>query len=56
MAESATNLTESRKRKFFLGANWKCNGTTAFLKEIITHMVNDFEYNPSQLGKFNLVK
>jgi hypothetical protein len=23
------------KRKFFLGANWKSNGTTAFVKEII---------------------
>lgn len=53
MADSSTNMGLTRSRKFFLGANWKCNGTTAFVKDIISHMVNDFWYNPNQLGKLS---
>ena len=40
-----------RKRKFFLGANWKCNGTTTFIKEIVEHLVNDLDYDQKKLGK-----
>jgi hypothetical protein len=42
---------ESYKRKYFLGANWKCNGTTAFVKDIISHLINTLQYDPSKLGK-----
>ena len=38
------------KRKFLLAANWKCNGTTAFVKDIITHLFNSFEYDKDKLG------
>ena len=50
MVEQQRQVAE-RPRKFFLGANWKCNGTTAFAKEIVTHLINDFEYDPAKLGK-----
>ena len=40
-----------RKRKFFLGANWKCNGTISFAKEIVNHLINDVEYDKSKMGK-----
>ena len=45
------NVETKRNRKFFLGANWKCNGSTAFCKDIVENMINDFEYDDSQLGK-----
>ena len=48
------NVETKRKRKYFLGGNWKCNGTTAFCKDIIENMVNDFEYDSNQLGKGKL--
>lgn len=39
------------KRRYFLGANWKCNGSTAFVKDIVTHLINDLEYDQQKLGK-----
>ena len=27
-------------RRYFIGANWKCNGTTAFVKDIMLHLIN----------------
>lgn len=39
------------QRKVFLGANWKSNGTTAFSKDIIQHLINTLSYDPSKLGK-----
>lgn len=41
---------EGRKRKYFLVANWKQNGTTAFTKDIVTNLFNTFTYDPSKLG------
>ncbi len=41
----------SRTRKYFLAANWKSNGNTQFVKEIITHMINSFEYDSKKIGK-----
>ena len=49
------NVQTERKRKFFLGANWKCNGTTAFCKDIVENLINDFEYDSSKLGKQPLI-
>ena len=40
-----------RQRRYFLGANWKCNGTTAFVKDIVSHLINDLEYDQQKLGK-----
>jgi hypothetical protein len=45
---------ESYKRKLFLGANWKSNGTTAFVKDIISHLINTLQYDPSKIGKYNI--
>jgi hypothetical protein len=42
---------ESTKRRYFLGANWKCNGSTLFIKDIITHLINTFEYDTKKMGK-----
>ena len=42
---------EVTKRRYFLGANWKCNGNTAFVKDIITHLINTFNYDANKLGK-----
>lgn len=39
-----------KRRRYFLGSNWKCNGTTAFVKDIITHLINTLEYDPKKLG------
>lgn len=46
---------EVAKRRYFLGANWKCNGTTAFVKDIITHLINSFDYDPNKIGKMQLL-
>ena len=44
-------VEQARKRKYFLGANWKCNGTTAFVRDIINNLINDLEYDENKLGK-----
>ena len=41
---------EGNKRKYFLAANWKSNGTTAFTKDIVTNLLNTFTFDPSKLG------
>lgn len=38
-------VEQVRKRKYFLGANWKCYTTVPLIKEIIEHMINDLEYS-----------
>jgi triosephosphate isomerase len=43
-------MESERTRKYFLGANWKCNGNTAFVKDIITHLINTLNYDPNRLG------
>ena len=37
------------KRTYFLGANWKCNGDTYFVKDIVTHLLNSLSFDPSHL-------
>ena len=41
-----------RTRRFFLGANWKCNGTNDFVREIVQHMINDLDYDQKKLGMY----
>lgn len=41
---------EVANKRYFLGANWKCNGTTAFVKDIITNLLNSFEFDKSKIG------
>ena len=37
------------KRKYCVVANWKCNGTTDFVREIVTNLINDIEYDENKL-------
>ena len=36
-------------RKYCVIANWKCNGTTAFVRDIVTNLFNDLQYDTSKL-------
>lgn len=36
-------------RKYMVVANWKCNGTTDFVRDIVTNLINDLEYDQSKL-------
>lgn len=38
-------------RKYFVGGNWKCNGTLEFNKFLITDVINELEFDPAKLGK-----
>ena len=46
-----TQYDKKMCRKFFIGANWKCNGTTDFVREYIKNMVNDLQYDANKVGK-----
>ena len=37
------------KRKYCVIANWKCNGTTDFVRDIVTNLVNDIKYKQDVL-------
>jgi triosephosphate isomerase len=39
----------NRERKYCMIANWKCHGTTDFVRDIVTNLINDLEYNSDQL-------
>ncbi len=39
-----------KKRKYFLAANWKANGTTHFTKDIVMNLINSFDYKKEYLG------
>ena len=45
---------EVHKRKHFLAANWKSNGTTAFAKDIVTHLFNTIDFDTSKLGIYSV--
>jgi hypothetical protein len=32
-------------KKYCIIANWKCNGTTDFVRDIVTNLINDLEYD-----------
>jgi len=36
-------------RKYFIGGNWKCNGTLAFAKELVEGTLNKVEYNHDKI-------
>ena len=42
---------ESKKR-IIVGGNWKCNGDQAFIRDIITNMMNTLEYNTQEVEVF----
>ena len=52
MAESVP-ATTTVKRPYFLGANWKSNGTSYFIRDIINNLINDILFDPKLMGKLN---
>lgn len=37
------------QRKMFIGGNWKCNGTTEFVKEYTNHLLNDLNWDQDKI-------
>lgn len=44
-------LKLQRKRKYWVGCNWKCNGSIEFIKDSVSNMINDVAYEQAHLGK-----
>ena len=44
-------MVESTKRQYFVGGNWKCNGTQAFVKDMIENTLTKVEYDPTRVRK-----
>ena len=42
-------------RKYFVGGNWKCNGTVDKNRELITEVINKLEFDTSKVGMFLLI-
>lgn len=42
-------MKKTIQRKNLVVANWKCNGTTDFVRDIVTNLINDLEYDHSLL-------
>jgi len=42
-------MNNQQKRKYCVVANWKCNGTTDFVRDIVTNLINDLEYDTDKL-------
>ena len=40
---------DARPRKYCVVANWKCNGTTDFVRDIVTNLINDLEYDTNKM-------
>jgi triosephosphate isomerase len=40
---------EGHKRKYCIIANWKCNGSTDFVRDIVNNMINVFDYETDKL-------
>jgi len=38
-----------RSRKYWLGCNWKCNGSIDFIKDSVANLFNDVQYNSEHL-------
>lgn len=38
-------------RKYFVGGNWKCNGTVEKNRELINDVINKLEFDPNRVGK-----
>ena len=46
-------MIESKKpcRKYWLGCNWKSNGSVSLIKDSVKNMINDLAYDSNRLGK-----
>ena len=38
-------------RKYFVGGNWKCNGTTVSVDDLVKKVLNTMAYNKDRVGK-----
>jgi triosephosphate isomerase len=38
-------------RRYFVGGNWKCNGTVEKNRELINDVINKLEFDASKVGK-----
>ncbi len=45
-------MVEVTQRKYFIGGNWKSNGTHASIKELLENTVNKLEFNRDKVGNF----
>lgn len=43
------------QRKYFVGGNWKCNGTLSFVKEMVEGTINKMEFNKDKVGKYLII-
>lgn len=48
-------MVEAHRRHYFVGGNWKCNGTVAFLKDMIENTLNKVDFDPTKVCKSSLV-
>lgn len=56
MADQKTKQPVSlRKRKYWIGCNWKCNGSVEFIKDSVKNMINDVSFNSNHLGKLTSI-
>ena len=44
-----SRFSTQNQRQYFVGGNWKCNGTVAFTKEMIEGTLNKVEYNKERV-------
>jgi triosephosphate isomerase len=40
-------------RKYFVGANWKCNGSVDKNRELINDVINKLDFDTDKVGKFS---
>jgi len=45
------SVNQKRARKYWIGCNWKCQGSISFIKDSVKNMYNDIEYNQNHTGK-----
>ena len=38
-------------RQYFVGGNWKCNGTLASAKDLVENVLNKVEFNQERVRK-----
>ena len=44
-------MVESARRHYFVGGNWKCNGTLASVKDLIENTLNKAEFDVARVRK-----
>ena len=42
-------------RKYFVGGNWKCNGSVNKNKDLINDVINKLEFDTQKVGKIDSI-